>query len=138
MLEILKGDECMLRYTALATLLSVAFYFYTALEVAKARRTYGIKAPATTGNEAFERVFRVQMNTLEWMPIFLPVLWLSGVYLSDPISGLLGLGWVAGRVLYMRGYSEAANKRGLGFSIQAICAGLLFLCGLAGILRTFV
>ena len=62
-------------YTALVTLLAVALYFYTGLLVAKARQKFGVIAPATTGNLDFERVFRVQMNTLEWMPIFLPLLW---------------------------------------------------------------
>jgi len=35
------------------------------------------------GHPDFDRVFRVQMNTLEWMPIFLPVLWLFALYVSD-------------------------------------------------------
>ena len=63
-------------YTALVTLLAIALYFYTGLLVAKARAKFGVQAPATTGHPDFERVFRVQMNTLEWMPIFLPLLWL--------------------------------------------------------------
>src|SRR3954465_15530933 len=37
----------------------------------------------------FERVFRVQMNTLEWMPIFLPSLWLFAIYVSDPIAAAI-------------------------------------------------
>jgi glutathione S-transferase len=59
------------------------------------------------------------MNTLEWMPIFLPSLWLFAIYISDPIAAGLGLVWIAGRILYMTGYSQAANKRGRGFGIQA-------------------
>ena len=63
-------------YTALVTLLAVLLYFYTGILVAKARANFGVVAPATTGHVDFERVFRVQTNTLEWMPIFLPLLWL--------------------------------------------------------------
>ena len=84
-------------YTALVTLLAVALYFYTGLLVAKARQKYGVKAPATTGNPDFERVFRVQMNTLEWMPIFLPLLWFFVLYVNDWGAALLGLVWLAGR-----------------------------------------
>jgi len=48
--------------------------FVICARVARAHITYGVKLPATTGHPDFERVFRVQMNTLEWMPIFLPSL----------------------------------------------------------------
>jgi glutathione S-transferase len=67
------------------------------------------------------------MNTLEWMPIFLPALWLFAIYLSDAIAAVLGLVWVVGRILYMTGYVEAANKRGSGFAIQAGAAAALWL-----------
>ena len=114
-------------YTALVTLLAVALYFYTGLLVAKARATYGVKAPATTGNADFERVFRVQMNTLEWMPIFLPSLWLFAIYLSDPFAAALGVVWIIGRILYFTGYSKAVEKRGPGFGIQALACIALWL-----------
>ena len=125
-------------YTALVTLLAVALYFYTGLMVAKARAKFGVKAPATAGNPDFERVFRVQMNTLEWMPIFLPSLWLFAIYISDGIAAVLGLVWIAGRILYMTGYSQAANKRGTGFGIQAAVAGILWLGALGAIIWRLV
>ena len=62
----------MYHFTALVTCLAIAFYFFTSIQVSKARVAFGIKVPATAGNPDFERVFRVQMNTLEWVPIFLP------------------------------------------------------------------
>ncbi len=67
------------------------------------------------------------MNTLEWLPIFLPALWLFAIYISDAIAAVLGLVWIGGRILYMIGYSKAANKRGPGFGIQAGAAILLWL-----------
>jgi len=123
----------MLHYTALVTCLAILLYFFTTIEVSKARVAFGIKVPATSGNPDFERVFRVQMNTLEWMPIFLPSLWLFAIYISDPIAAGLGLVWIAGRILYMTGYSQAANKRGRGFGIQAAAAVLLWLGALGAI-----
>ena len=128
----------MYHFTALVTLLALMFYFYTSLGVAKARAKYGIKAPAISGNPDFERVFRVQMNTLEWLPIFLPSLWLFAVYVSDAIAAVLGLVWIAGRILYMTGYAEAAQKRSRGFGIQAGAAGALLLGSLAAILWRLV
>ena len=73
----------MLQYIAIVTCLAVAFYFFTSAQVARARGRLGVKLPAITGHPDFERIFRVQMNTLEWMPIFLPSLWLFAIYLSD-------------------------------------------------------
>jgi len=101
--------------------------------VSKARVAFGIKVPAISGNPDFERLFRVQMNTLEWMPIFLPSLWLFAIYVSDAVAPLLGLVWIAGRILYMTGYSQAAAKRGRGFGIQASTAIVLWLGALSAI-----
>jgi glutathione S-transferase len=117
----------MFHLTALVTCLAVLFYFLTSVQVAKARGTFGIKAPAISGNPDFERVFRVQMNTLEWLPIFLPALWLFAIYISDAIAAALGVVWIVGRILYLTGYSKAANKRGTGFGIQFVAAMLLWL-----------
>lgn len=117
----------MFHLTALVTCLALLFYFLTSAQVGKARATFGIKAPAISGNPDFERIFRVQMNTLEWLPIFLPALWLFAIYVNDAIAAALGAVWIAGRVLFMIGYSRAANKRGSGFAIQAGVAAVLWL-----------
>jgi glutathione S-transferase len=120
-------------YTAIVTLLAVLLYFYTGVRVAQARARFGVRAPAITGHPDFERVFRVQMNTLEWMPIFLPALWLFALYVNDLGAAAVGVVWVIGRVLYLVGYSAAANKRGRGFGIQALAAGVLLVGALIGI-----
>jgi glutathione S-transferase len=52
-------------YTALVTLLAILFYFYTGVRVPRARSKFGLTAPAMTGPPEFERIFRVQLNTLE-------------------------------------------------------------------------
>jgi glutathione S-transferase len=120
-------------YTALVTLLALALYFSTGLMVAKARQKFGVVLPATTGHTDFERVFRVQQNTLEWMPIFLPALWLFAVYVGDVWAAVLGLVWVAGRLIYIRGYQEAAEKRHTGFFVQLAACGVLWLGAAIGI-----
>ena len=124
----------MFHLTALVTCLAILMYFFFSFQVAKARGTYGVKAPAITGNPDFERVFRVHMNTLEWMPIFLPALWLFAIYVSDAIAAGLGVLWIVGRILYMTGYTEAANKRSMGFGVQATAAIILWVGATAAIL----
>jgi glutathione S-transferase len=128
----------MFHFTALVTCLAIAFYFFTTIQVSKARVAFGIKVPATSGNPDFERVFRVQMNTLEWMPIFLPSLWLFAIYISDPAAAALGVVWIAGRILYLNGYAQAAEKRGRGFGIQAAAAILLWVGALGAIVWRLV
>ena len=109
----------MYHLTALVTLLAILVYFYSSILVSRARGKFGVKLPAISGNPDFERVFRAQMNTLEWLPIFLPSLWLFAVYVSDGLAAAIGLVWVIGRILYVLGYAQAVAKRSLGFAIQA-------------------
>jgi glutathione S-transferase len=128
----------MLHWTALVTVLAVLVYFCTGYLVVRARQKYGVAAPAIIGNPDFERVFRVQMNTLEWMPIFLPLLWLFAYYLSDRGAAVLGIVWCVGRVMYMVGYSKAAANRELGFMIQGIVCLLLLLGAVVGVVSALV
>ena len=121
-------------YTALVTLLAVLFYFFVGTRVAAARGKYGVKLPAITGHPDFERIYRVQMNTLEWMPIFLVPLWLFALYLSDVWAALLGLVWTGGRVWYFVGYSAATEKRLPGFFVQSLVCVALWLGALAGVI----
>jgi glutathione S-transferase len=117
----------MYHFTALVTCLAVLVYFYSSVLVARARGKFGVKLPAISGNPDFERVFRAQMNTLEWLPIFLPSLWLFAIYISDAVAAVLGLVWVVGRILYITGYAQAVAKRSLGFAVQAIATITLWI-----------
>jgi glutathione S-transferase len=128
----------MYHFTALVTLLAVLVYFYSSILVSRARGKFGVKLPAISGNPDFERVFRAQMNTLEWLPIFLPSLWLFAIYISDTVAAAIGLVWIAGRILYMTGYSQAAAKRGRGFGIQAGAAIILWAGALGAIVWRLV
>ncbi len=125
-------------FTALVTCLAILFYLFTAVEVTRARLAYGVQAPATAGHPDFERVFRVQMNTLEWMPIFLPSLWLFAIHVSDMGAAALGLVWIVGRILYMIGYTRAAGKRGPGFGIQATACIALWVGALGAIILQMI
>jgi glutathione S-transferase len=113
--------------TALVTLLAVLLYVVMGINVGRMRSRTGVKAPATTGHPDFERAFRVQMNTLEWLPIFLPSLWLFALYVSDAVAAGIGAAWIIGRILYFAGYVKAPEKRGAGFMIQALAALVLLI-----------
>jgi glutathione S-transferase len=119
-------------WPVLVTLAAVFFYFWTGLQVGAARRKYNVPAPATTGNPDFERAFRVQMNTLEWLPIFLVSLWTFNIYWDGRVGALFGLIWIVGRYMYAHGYVIAAEQRSMGFLIQALAVMFLFLGALIG------
>lgn len=102
---------------ALVTLLTVLLLFGTLFAVGRARGKHGIKAPATSGHPAFERAYRVQMNTLESTVMFLPTLWLAAHYGFSGWAGVAGLVWVAGRVWYALAYLHDPAKRGPGFAV---------------------
>lgn len=115
---------------ALVTLLTVLLMFGTMWVVGRARGKYAIHAPATSGHPAFDRAFRVQMNTLESAVLFLPTLWLAASYGFSGWAGIAGLVWVAGRVWYAAAYLLDAKRRGPGFLIGALAwlAVLLMAC----------
>lgn len=112
---------------AIVTILALLVYIGMGIQVGRARGKSGIKAPAMTGDERLERAVRVQMNTLEWMPVFLAGLWLFALYWSDLVATVLGVIWIAGRLLYAQAYMADPAKRETGFLIQAAAALALLL-----------
>ena len=128
----------MYHFTALVTCLAMLVYLGSSILVSRARVKFGVKLPAIAGNPDFERVFRAQMNTLEWLPIFLPSLWLFAIYIGDGIAAAIGAVWVVGRILYVLGYARAVEKRGPGFAIQALATIALLLGAIGAIVWRIV
>jgi glutathione S-transferase len=120
--------------TAIVSILALLLYFYMSLRVGAARAKYEVPAPAITGNLDFERVFRVQANTLEWLPIFLTSIWLFSFYWDDRVAAGLGVVWIVGRALYLTGYSRAAPARSTGFLVQLLAAAVLLFGALGKII----
>lgn len=118
-------------WPAVVTLLIVLLLLGNALVVGRARGRYGIRAPATSGHEAFERVFRVQMNTQESALMVLPTLWIASWYGNPGYAAIAGVAWVAARVWYALAYSRDAGKRGPAFGLSMLAFAVLFV--LAGI-----
>jgi glutathione S-transferase len=103
--------------------------------VGRARVRYQVPAPATTGNEVFERYFRVQMNTLEQLIIFVPSILMFAHYFSAYLAAALGALYIIGRALYFRGYVKNPKKREAGFLLSLIPNVVLLIGALTGALR---
>lgn len=124
--------------TALVTLLICLLLFGTAANVGRARVRYGIKAPAVTGHEMFERAYRIQMNTLENTALVLPTLWLFAGFMSDRGAAMLGIVWLVARVWYAIAYQADPMRRGAGFGLSMLAFGGLGLGALWGVVRVFM
>lgn len=129
-------------YVAIVTVLALIFYISTIFAVGGARGKSGIQAPTMTGDPMLERAVRVQMNTLESLPVFLPALWLFAIFIPSswgaPAAAALGVVWIVGRILYQRGYMADPGKRSTGFMIQGLATVVLVLGALVGAVFSLV
>ncbi|MGB3239490.1 MAG: MAPEG family protein [Geitlerinemataceae cyanobacterium] len=120
-------------WTSLVTILALIVYFAVTLNVGRARLKYQIKPPAMTGSPDFERVIRVQQNTLEQLILFIPALWVFSYFVSPVWGAGIGAVWILGRILFAWGYYQAAEKRTIGFGISTLGTLTLLIGSLVGI-----
>ena len=118
--------------SAIVAALSLIVYIAFAMKVGSARAKYNVPAPATDGPEEFQRIFRVHMNTLEQVVIFLPALVLFASAWGDLAAAIVGIFWPIDRLVFARGYYRAAEKRGPGFGISFLSSVILLIGGLVG------
>ena len=124
-------------FPSFVTILTLILYFVLTANVGRARAKYKVPVPQTSGDPDFERVFRVQQNTLEQLILFLPSLWLFSLFVSPTWGAGIGAMWIIGRILYAWGYYQAAEKRVIGFGINSLSILVLLLGSLVGIIKTF-
>jgi len=127
-----------LLFPSLVTVITLIVFFVITANVGRARLKYKVPVPQTSGDPDFERVFRVQQNTLEQLILFLPSLWLFSLFVNPIWGAGIGGVWVIGRILYAWGYYQEAQKRRLGFGINALSVIVLLLGSLVGIVMMFV
>lgn len=107
-----------MNYVDMVAMTAVIQYLVFGALVGRARGQYGVKAPAVSGNEQFERVYRVQMNTLELLVAFLPCLYAAARYWPGWAVAVAGAVYILGRIIYWRAYVTEPATRGLGFVLS--------------------
>jgi hypothetical protein len=122
-----------MEYVGLVTLLLLCQYIVFMGLCGKARVQSGILAPAMTGDENFERAYRVQMNTIEQLIITLPAVWVCAIYFSPMVAASLGLCFFVGRLIYRLSYMSNPDKRGPGMMIGFVANLALIGTGLWGL-----
>jgi len=123
---------------ALANAAALVVYVVFTVNVGRARGKYNVPAPQVSGNPDFERVVRVQQNTLEQLALFLPSLWMCAVLFSPLVAAGLGGAWTLARILYAWGYYSAAEKRGPGFGLTVLSSFALLICGVIGAVKSLI
>lgn len=123
---------------ALVTLLMTLQCIYFSFQVGKARGTYNVQAPATSGHEMFDRTNRIHQNTLELLVITLPAMWICGYFLHWSFAALLGAVFIVGRFIYAAGYLQAPDRRGRGMMIGFLATLAMIVGGLWGVLQQWL
>lgn len=124
-----------MQWPSLITWLTLILLVLVSFDVGRARARYGIRAPATTGHEQFDRVFRVQMNTLESAVAFLPALWLGAWYWSPVWASACGAVWIVGRIWYGRAYVRDPRSREGGYGLATLAFVVLVVGAAIGWVR---
>lgn len=118
---------------ALIILIALAQYVYFTLRVGAARAACGVEAPRTSGDERWERLYRVQMNTLEQLIVFVPAMMLFASYTSERWAWLPGVVFILGRQLYAWEYARDPKSRGPGMGITLLANAVLLVGALVGV-----
>jgi uncharacterized MAPEG superfamily protein len=119
-------------YVDIVTALAILQFVWFGIQVSKARGKYGVHAPAVTGNQVFDRYFRVQQNTLELLIAFIPGLYLFGHYFNPLWAGGLGVVYLIGRQIYSVSYVKDPKSRGPGYGLSMLPTLILLVSGLIG------
>lgn len=124
-----------MNYVHLVAVLALLEFLAFTMLVGRARIKYHVKAPATSGHEMYERAYRVQMNTLEQLALFLPALFLASQYWSQVLVAGVGAVYLVGRLLYRQLYMKDPARRAPGFILTLLSNVVLLLAALVGVLR---
>jgi len=119
-------------FTILIIIVSLVFYQSLSISVSAARDKYKIKAPATTGNENFERAYRTHLNFMENLVIFLPLVLIAGIKFDTSFwyIGACAL-WLIGKIVFSIAYSKGfSDKLKIGANVVSL-VGVLTLFALA-------
>ncbi|NWV74173.1 LTC4S synthase, partial [Dasyornis broadbenti] len=127
-----------IHWLAAVTVLGVLEQAYFFLQVIYARRLFGISPPKISGPPEFERIFRAQVNSSEYFPIFLALLWQAGLFFHQGLAAALGLLYLCARYCYFMGYKASSSERLAPMYFSAGVLWILIAVSALGIMHFFL
>ena len=127
-----------MEFPAIITIAALLEYMFFAFRVGTSRDKFGVVAPATSGHPEWERMYRVQQNTVEQLVVFLPGLWLFSMFINPMVGAGVGAVFVIGRAMYYVGYVKDPGSRTTGFLIGFLANVVLLLGALGGTIKTML
>jgi len=115
---------------AIVTIIALAQFVFFSIQVGSKRGKHGVSAPATTGHPEFERMFRIQQNTMEQLVAFIPALWIFGWLVNPLWAAGLGVIFIVGRFIYWSSYLKDPGSRGAGFTITFLPTAVMLVWSL--------
>lgn len=109
----------------IVTVLALMQYMYFGIQVGGAHQKFGIKAPSMSGDPQFDRVYRVHLNTLEQLIVFIPALWMYAHYVNPLWGAGMGVVYLIGRFIYRAEYTKDPASRTLGFSLSFLPGAIM-------------
>lgn len=121
-------------YITLIIALALLQYLYFVFRVGSSRGRYGVDAPATTGNEEWEKLYRVQANTMEQLIVFIPAIYMAASFAHLWTAVGIGIVYLIGRTAYAWGYRAEPGKRAIGMLMTFFPNAILVLMAIGGVL----
>lgn len=122
---------------AIVTILALGQFVLFSIQVGSMRGKHGVKAPAISGHPDFERMFRIQQNTMEQLVVFVPALWIFARYVNPMWAAGMGLVFIVGRFIYRSSYLKDPASRSMGFTITFLPTAVMLVWGLIAALRSY-
>ncbi len=123
-----------MEYATLIVLLALLQFLHFTFRVGLARGKYKIHAPACSGNDTFERIFRVQQNTMEQLVVLIPATYAFAFYVSPVWVLLPGAAYLVGRAIYSAEYIKEPSSRTPGVGLTMAGTVALVVGALVGVI----
>ena len=124
-----------MEYATLIVLLALLQYVYFTIRVGASRGKHHIDAPSCKGDETWERMFRVQQNTMEQLVVMIPASFAFAYYVNAQWVLLPGAIFIVGRFLYSAEYVKDPKTRVPGMSLTLLANVILVLGSLGAVLK---